>query len=553
MVASGAARRPAPSRVPGSVVIVADGDAALRRAFGDALVGAGLDIVEAADGRSALELASSAQVDLIILDLDMPSRSSLEVIAELRRRPETTKLPIIVVTSTSDDRGVVEALGAGADDFLIKPVRLDELVARVRARLRSDEAWTRTVESDLRSRATVVAALGRMSIAEDPTVLAEAVVREIGKWSDLHLVALLEVVDGQHLGPLANFSRAVAGEHPAVDVTSAEATRLLTRTLGGPWSERLATSGSAEGDPFAVHGVAAVAVAPIHSLDRLIWILVLGTASAGSFPARTDVARLLGSAIDYASVLSVAVRGSFASRRGADMTRTRLRGILARGEFRPVFQPIVELPSREIVGYEALTRFEDGVPPAERFAQATEVGIGLEYEISAVKAALAASVGLPFGRFLSLNVSPNLVMEATLLDDAIYGAGRPLVLELTEHAAIEDYSALRSAMMDIHEVEYAVDDAGAGYASFRHILELSPRYAKLDRTIIRAIERDPMRQALVAGLEYYALRTRCSLIAEGVETEGEAEELVALGVQLAQGHLFGEPAPVSQYEASQAG
>jgi EAL domain-containing protein (putative c-di-GMP-specific phosphodiesterase class I) len=110
---------------------------------------------------------------------------------------------------------------------------------------------------------------------------------------------------------------------------------------------------------------------------------------------------------------------------------------------------------------------------------------------------------------------------------------------------IEDYSALRSAMVRLPQVQYAVDDAGAGYSSFRHILELAPKYAKLDRTIIRGIERDPMRQALVAGLDHYAMRARCQLIAEGVETESEAATLAELGVELAQGYLFGAPARIA--------
>jgi EAL domain-containing protein (putative c-di-GMP-specific phosphodiesterase class I) len=330
-----------------------------------------------------------------------------------------------------------------------------------------------------------------------------------------------------------------------LNITDAESTRLLSRTLGGPWVERLAVSTSFEGDPFVEHGIAALAVAPIHSLDRLTWVLIIGTHAAAGFATRTDLARLLGSAIDYASVLGVAVRSSVGARRDVEATRARLRGILEWRAFHPVFQPIVELPSRAIVGYEALTRFADGVAPIDRFLEAAEVGMGFEFEIAAVKAAIAAAVDLPRDAFLALNVSPSLVIESSLLIRAISGADRPIVIELTEHEVIEDYSALRSAMFKIPDVQYAVDDAGAGYASFRHILELAPQYAKLDRTIIRAIEHDAMRQALVAGLDYYAVRTRCQLIAEGVETEAEADELVALGIHLAQGHLFGKPEAVA--------
>jgi EAL domain-containing protein (putative c-di-GMP-specific phosphodiesterase class I) len=93
-------------------------------------------------------------------------------------------------------------------------------------------------------------------------------------------------------------------------------------------------------------------------------------------------------------------------------------------------------------------------------------------------------------------------------------------------------------------VELAVDDAGAGYASLRHILELRPTFAKLDISLVRGIDADELRQALAAGLVYFALRSGCHLIAEGVESE-EAGALRRLGVEFAQGYLFGRPEPTA--------
>ena len=117
------------------------------------------------------------------------------------------------------------------------------------------------------------------------------------------------------------------------------------------------------------------------------------------------------------------------------------------------------------------------------------------------------------------------------------------MLELTEHVPIDDYAVLRQAIADLGDVGLAVDDAGAGYASFRHILELRPRYAKLDLTLIRGIDGDDLRQGLAAGLQYFADRTGCRLIAEGVESSGEAAVLEQLGIEYAQGYLFGRPIP----------
>jgi EAL domain-containing protein (putative c-di-GMP-specific phosphodiesterase class I) len=122
---------------------------------------------------------------------------------------------------------------------------------------------------------------------------------------------------------------------------------------------------------------------------------------------------------------------------------------------------------------------------------------------------------------------------------------RRLILELTEHVSIDDYAALRKAIEALGNADLAVDDAGAGYASLRHILELRPAFAKLDISLVRGIDVDELRQALVAGLVYFALRSGCHLIAEGVESEDEATALRRLGVEFAQGYLFGRPEPIA--------
>lgn len=99
-------------------------------------------------------------------------------------------------------------------------------------------------------------------------------------------------------------------------------------------------------------------------------------------------------------------------------------------------------------------------------------------------------------------------------------------------------------------VMLAVDDAGAGFASLRHILELRPTFAKLDISLVRGIDMDEMRQSLAAGLNYYGLRTGCRLIAEGVETQAEADTLLDLGIEFGQGYLLGRPARLQELSVS---
>ena len=157
---------------------------------------------------------------------------------------------------------------------------------------------------------------------------------------------------------------------------------------------------------------------------------------------------------------------------------------------------------------------------------------------AAIKVATAA---LPPVAYLGLNVSPELV-HAGHLGQLLAGQTRAIVLEITEHVAIDDYADVRRELAALGPtVSVAVDDAGAGYASFRHILELAPQAVKLDVALVRGIDADPARQALIAGMSYFAVRRKIRLIAEGIETSAELQMLRSLGVHYGQGYLLGRP------------
>jgi EAL domain-containing protein (putative c-di-GMP-specific phosphodiesterase class I) len=212
------------------------------------------------------------------------------------------------------------------------------------------------------------------------------------------------------------------------------------------------------------------------------------------------------------------------------------------------------MASGEAIGYEALTRFNDGISPDQVFAAAASVGLGLALEAATIEAGLAASAPLPADCFLDVNVSPDLVMAGEPLRTMLRGAAGGVILEITEHVGVEDYVALRDAIAALgDDILFAVDDAGAGFASFRHILELAPSHVKLDRALIMGIDTDPARQALVAGLVHFADKVGVMLVAEGVETTEEQASLLGLGVRAGQGFLFGRPLPPEDVQASRRG
>ena len=212
-----------------------------------------------------------------------------------------------------------------------------------------------------------------------------------------------------------------------------------------------------------------------------------------------------------------------------------------------VLQPIVDLADGRVVTAEALSRFvaEPRRSPDAWFAEAAAVGLGVELELAAIRAALERVDALPPGVRLSLNVSPAALLAPELVEVLAAVPGARLAIELTEHAPVEDYAALEAAMAGRRSggVQLVSDDAGAGFASMRHVLDLHPDVIKLDLSLTRDIDSDPVRRALAASLVAFAREIGATIVAEGIETWGELEALRALGVTLGQGYLLARPGP----------
>jgi EAL domain-containing protein (putative c-di-GMP-specific phosphodiesterase class I) len=219
------------------------------------------------------------------------------------------------------------------------------------------------------------------------------------------------------------------------------------------------------------------------------------------------------------------------------------------GSLRTEFQPVVDTARGTVVGYEALARF-GGPPhatPDRWFAAARAAGVGAELEALALSAALAARPALPPNCFLSVNIGPEaLLTEVVRAAFAAAGDLRGVVVEITEQAAVADYDALEAALAPVRAAgaRLAVDDAGAGFASLRHIAVLRPDFVKVDRALVAGIDRDETKAAAVEALGVFTSRLDAWLIAEGVETVAELDRLLSLRVPLAQGYGLGAPTPV---------
>ena len=242
------------------------------------------------------------------------------------------------------------------------------------------------------------------------------------------------------------------------------------------------------------------------------------------------------------------VRDTNRAREERARKRARIRSVMQNGELDIAFQPIVDLASRAVVGHEALSRFASHPRrgPEQWFAEARSVGLGVELELWAVRTACDRSRGLPKSSFMAVNVSPSTAERPDLLALLESAHVDHVVLEVTEHAPVEDYPRFRIAIERMRELgaRLAIDDAGAGFASLRHILELDAELIKLDGSLTHSLDADPRRRSLASALIEFGRESGAAVLAEHIESELQLHELRRLGVRYGQGYHLGRPEPL---------
>jgi EAL domain-containing protein (putative c-di-GMP-specific phosphodiesterase class I)/GGDEF domain-containing protein len=233
--------------------------------------------------------------------------------------------------------------------------------------------------------------------------------------------------------------------------------------------------------------------------------------------------------------------------------RCDLQEVLLADQLTTVFQPIVGLRGREVLGFEALSRGPASSiyqMPQRLFELAEEADLVFELDRKCRRRALASSAGLPEPSKLFINVFPSAMYDPEFRGAALvrlvesHGL-RPerVVLEITENSAIENYDLFAEALADLTRLGFAIaiDDVGAGYSGLEKIARLNPRYLKFDRELIRNIDSSYIRREMTHALKAFADRIGSTIIAEGIEREGELLTLLELGIEYGQGFLLGRP------------
>lgn len=239
-----------------------------------------------------------------------------------------------------------------------------------------------------------------------------------------------------------------------------------------------------------------------------------------------------------------------------DESRAQLLAILAEARLLTLLQPVLDLHTGQMAGYEALTRGPSDSPlhsPIALFraAECAELTGTLDAACMASALAVFARLQLPGRVFVNLTptslLDPRFALEAVLRAFADAGlAASQVAFEITETASSVDYAGLRGAVTDLRAagIEAAMDDFGQGFSSLRMWSELKPGFVKIDKHFVTGIHQDPHKLEFVRSIRQLAESAHACVIAEGVETVSELAVLKDLGIRYVQGYLIGRPSPV---------
>ncbi len=545
-------------------ILIVDDDEDILLIVQTLLTNAGYAPILARNGREGIEQAAAIQPDVILLDVTMPQMSGWEVCATLKNLPETSSIPIVMLTVKSEIKDLITGMQVGANDYITKPFTKRHLLETVERLLEPGEgprsAFMPRDTGDARTRNLLFDTVSGL-----PTI--PVIVDALREWLLVdHEVGVL-FIDFEKYAHIEDYY----GWEVFDDVLR-EAAKALKRLLGTLFStEDLIAINRPSGSEFYVF----LSVPPglrgdeiLERLQRKARQIEESLRETLSEKFEHRIQRKIGLYVGYAKLLyspqvrlerlvyralreAISVASTKEGERAA-LLREQFKDVLVHRQIETLYQPIVDLKSGAIFAHEALSR-----GPADSPFENPEMLF--DYALKSDQVWSLEKICMQFSaeRFVGKRPGMLFVNVETELIHALKSRGhevlQPLlaiqsgvVLEITERAAIRDYDLFRESVRVLRELGFriAIDDAGSGYASLQSIAELRPQYLKISNYLVTGLHEDSIKRDVVEMLVRLAARIDAETVAEGIETEAEKAEVERLGVTYGQGYLLGRPAPL---------
>jgi len=543
-------------------ILIVDDDEDILLIVQTLLTNAGYAPILARNGREGIEQASATQPDVILLDVTMPQMSGWEVCATLKNLPETSSIPIVMLTVKSEIKDLITGMQVGADDYITKPFTKRHLLETVERLLEPGEgprsAFLPRDTGDARTRNLLFDTVSGL-----PTI--PVIVDALREWLLVDQEVGVLFIDFEKYAHIEDYY----GWEVFDDVLR-EAAKALKRLLGTLFStEDLIAINRPSGSEFYVFLSVPPGLRGDEILDRLqrkarqIEESLRATLSE-KFQHR--IQRKIGLYVGYAKLLyspqvrlerlvyralreAISVASTKEGERAA-LLREQFKDVLVHRQIETLYQPIIDLRSGAVFAHEALSR-----GPADSPFENPEMLFDYALKSDQVWSLEKICMQYSAERFVGKRPGMLFVNVETELIHALKSRGhevlQPLlaiqsgvVLEITERAAIRDYDLFRESVRVLRELGFriAIDDAGSGYASLQSIAELRPQYLKISNYLVTGLHEDSIKRDVVEMLVRLAARIDAETVAEGIETEAERAEVERLGVTYGQGYLLGRPA-----------
>jgi diguanylate cyclase (GGDEF)-like protein len=551
----------APVTHSAATLLVVDDELLNRDALQRRLERVGYRVLAADSGPAALAIAAAQHVDLVLLDVMMPGMDGIETLRQLRQTRAVSELPVIMVTAKDGSDDIVDALDAGANDYITKPVNFAVAQARIRTQLSSRRADPLTgLPNRLLFMERLNAEIGRSRT--DGAFEFAVFFLDVDRFKIVN--DSLGHVVGDEL--LTSISRRLEQSLRSTDTIARFDGQCTLARLGG---DEFTVLLAGVRNVIDAHTIADRLVAAVSQPFTLEGRGVVVTVSVGvvmadaRYQRAEDMVRDADTAMYRAKARGKARCEIFdtsmlAAAEARLVIESDLRRAIERQEFRLHYQPIVTLSDQQLCGFEALVRWQHPVrglvPPNDFIPVAEETGLIVPIGLWVLREACLQmrAWDREFADCSNLMVNVNLSARQCLHPALVADVARVLAetglepqrlkLEITESLVLEGSNEVIGVLRELRGlgVQLGLDDFGMGYSALSYLQHLPVQTLKIDRSFVSDMQ-NAGNAEIVRAILSLASGLSMNVTAEGVETAEQAAWLKGLSCEFGQGYFFDRP------------